>query len=169
MDAISPHSPTQYIDLTARQVINVHSAPLPPGGALMRWTEREVRVAPAMPEHSGFASIDDAVDAARMLSRGSLPGLAVVPVEDGFGIAKLRTYSATLQSVTSEPGQAPHTEVIASSNVPFAIGNLRFGSMTHGLPLVGDAPVQAIVDGSQILRTAPGSRPGQDVWTLHRS
>jgi hypothetical protein len=138
----------------ASQTIDIAARPFPGGGASMWSTEREYRLAGAHDGIDTFASVYDAVRAARTLSAGEMPGLAVVAWRGGFRVHDVHASSRTYWSSSTHAPIPPITRETRRSSVPFAAGNLRMGDPVQGRfnPAVArDAARVALVDGERLL------------------
>ncbi len=143
----------------ASQTIDVKTSPNPPGGVVVWSTEREYRLAGATNGIDVFTSVDDAIDAARQLSAGDMPGLAVLTWRGGYRLHDVHTSSRTYVSTSPHGTLPPATRQTKRSSVPFAAGNLReSGPGTSATPAVvrADALV-ALVDGDRVFRPMPGN------------
>lgn len=133
----------------ARQTIDFRSTTYPDGGVAASWTERDVRV--GGPAAEGTSSTPaPAITAARYFSAGPAAGIAVVLGRDGaYELRTARTYSHSYFSATPHSPFPPQTRLTGKSNVPFALGNLRFGT-GQALVNVDDPNVVALVDGARV-------------------
>jgi hypothetical protein len=137
----------------ASQTIDITARPFPGGGATMWSTEREYRLAGARDGIDTFSSVYDAVRAARTLSRGEMPGLAVVAWRGGFRIHDVHAASRTYFSSSTHAPVPPITRVTRRSSVPFAAGNLRMGNGAGGRynpAVVRNDALVALVDGERL-------------------
>ena len=138
---------SQTIDITARRE---------PTGSVTSWsTERVFRLAGERSGIDTFTSADDAIAAARQLSAGSMPGLAVVAWRGGFRLHDVHAASRTFLSTSPEGGtRGPITRETKHSSVPFSAGTVRStGAGSHSSPaIVRDATLVALVDGARTFR-----------------
>ena len=136
----------------ASQTIEIAASALPGGGTTMWFTDRDFEIAGPADGIDTFTSFDDAVDAARTLSRGSMPGMAVMEWRGGFRLHDVRTesrrYIATNAISAPTNPLPPATRLIERSEVPFAAGNFRWDAATTANPaVVRDQDLAALVDG----------------------
>ena len=136
--------------LASQSIDNIAHAQLG-GGAAMWSTERQFRLAGAREGLDTYASAYDAVAAARILSEGEMPGLAVVRFRGGFRVHDVHTSSRTYWSSSTHGPMPPLTRLTRSSSVPFAAGNVRTDMANHrNSPAVVRAEqLVALVDGER--------------------
>jgi hypothetical protein len=138
---------SQTIDIIARRE---------PSGSVTNWsTDREFRLAGERSGIDTFTSVDDAIAAARQLSAGEMPGLAVLAWRGGFRLHDVRAVSHTYLSTSPDSnGRPPVTRETKRSSVPFSAGNVRpSGAGTHNNPAVArDRALVALVDGARLFR-----------------
>lgn len=143
----------------ASQTIDIATSALPPGGTAIRMTEREFRLAGARDGIDTFSSVYDAITAARTLSAGEMPGLAVVTWRGGYRLHDVHASSRSYFSTSPHGQYAPITRETARSSVPFAAGNLRIGSDgRHNPAVVRSDALVALVDGERAFV------PGSESW-----
>lgn len=148
----SPLIASQTIDMTATTR---------PGGATSMWlTEREYRLAGARNGIDTFSSVYDALAAARTLSTGAMPGLAIVEWRGGYRIHDVHAASRTYWSSSPHGNLPPITRETKRSSVPFAAGNLRMGEAggRFSPAVVRDDSLVALVDSDRIFV------PSSDAW-----
>jgi hypothetical protein len=154
---VTPHAApgTAHPLVVASQTIDI-LARREPSGTVVSWsTDREIRLAGERSGIDTFASVDDAIAAARQLSAGELPGLAVLTWGGGFRLHDVRTVSHTYLSTSpASNSRPPVTRETKRSNVPFSAGNVRpSGAGTHNNPAVArDRALAALVDGARVFR-----------------
>jgi hypothetical protein len=134
---------SQSIDMVAHQI--------PSGGTTMWMTEREFRLAGATTGLDTFGDLYDAVSAARSLSAGEMPGLAVVRFRGGFRIHDVHSTSRTYWSSSPHGPLPPLTRETKRSSVPFAAGNVRVADAAgrHNPAVVRSDALVALVDGDR--------------------
>ena len=147
----------------AKQTIDIEATALPTGGVVQQMTEREFRLAGATEGIATYASAADAIEAARALSAGSMPGLAVVTWRGGFRVHDVHTSSRRYTEVSTHAPTPPRTTLTHRSSVPFAAGNLRFGEAAGRFnpAVVGSAQLVAFVDGNRTLVPGADTHAGQ--------
>jgi hypothetical protein len=146
-------APARTGTVLASQTIDILHRPFPGGGASLWSTEREYRLAGERAGIDTFASVYDAVRAARTLSTGDMPGLAVVSWRGGFRLHDVHASSRTYFSSSSHAPVPPITRETKRSSVPFAAGNLRMGDGQGGRynpAVVRDDSLVALVDGERL-------------------
>ena len=142
---------TQTIDMTGS---------VSPGGVVAsRFTDRELRLAGARGGIDTFTSVDDAIAAARSLSAGEFPGLAVMQFRGGYRIHDVHAASRTYRAVSPDGIVPPQTTLLERSSVPFAAGNLRWEG-TSTAATVRSANLVALVDGSRTFVSRPAAGAG---------
>ncbi|MCW2972470.1 MAG: hypothetical protein JWN72_743 [Thermoleophilia bacterium] len=147
----SPALASQTIDVRAR---------MSPSGLVQTWsTERDYRLAGSHEGISTFTSIDDAIAAARQLSAGRMPGLAVMTWRAGYRLFDVHTQSRSYYDTSNTMGPAPVTIETKRSSVPFAAGNVRAADAGHhhSPAVVRDSALVALVDGARTFRPDPRS------------
>lgn len=157
MQLLAPGSTRNAIrpaDVVASQSIDVRSSAFPGGGATVWQTDREYRLAGAREGIDTFASVDDALAAARLLSAGERPGLAVVASSGGYRVHDVRASSVTWVATSTHAPYPPSNRTMKRSSVPFAAGNLRpeepAGRSTPAV--VHSDDLVALVDGARTFR-----------------
>lgn len=150
---------TRPADVLASQTIDVRATSFPSGGATVWQTEREYRLAGAREGIDTFTSVADAIAAARALSAGAMPGLAVVTWRGGFRIHDVHASSTTWMSTSTHAPVPPQTHFVRRSSVPFAAGNLRTdaGAGANEPAVVRSAALVALVDGASTFVPSPGA------------
>lgn len=139
-------------EILASQTIDIHSTFPSPDSVVMRSTEREYRLAGQKNGIDTFTSLSDAIVAARTLSRGSMPGLAVLEFRGGFRIHDVHAFSRSYLSSSPHGNLPPITRELKRSSVPFSGGNLRQSnsSTPHAPAVVRSAKLAALVDGARV-------------------
>ncbi|MCW2927828.1 MAG: hypothetical protein JWM86_1796 [Thermoleophilia bacterium] len=129
-----------------------------PHGGVTQWsTERQYRLAGAATGLDTFSSLYDAVTAARTLSAGEMPGLAVVKFRGGYRVHDVHTSSRTYVSTSTHGPFQPSTRLTKSSSVPFAAGNLRLDAQggRNNPAVVRADELVALIDGERVF--VPGT------------
>lgn len=136
----------------ASQTIDIRSVSNPPGGVTMWSTEREFRLAGAREGIDTYTSLQDAISAARQLSAGDMPGLAVVQFRGGFRVHDVHATSRTYLATSTHGAIPPSTRLTGRSSVPFAAGNIRAGEQaaTSTPAVVRSDRLAALVDGERV-------------------
>lgn len=136
----------------ASQSIDMRTHTTPPGGVTMWVTERDYRLAGATNGIDTFTSLQDAIDAARQLSAGDMPGLAVMNWRGGFRVHDVHAVSRTYWSNSPHGDMPPMTKLVRRSSVPFAAGNLRDSKpgSSSSPALVRSERLAALVDGDRV-------------------
>lgn len=136
----------------ATQTIDMVSRGLPGGGATMWSTERSFELTGSAHGIATYASLTDALDAARQLSEGRNPGVAVMSWRGGYRLHDVRTTSRTYFSNSTHSPWPPVTRETKRSNVPFSAGNIRDENRTSNPAVARDSHLIALVDGGQTWR-----------------
>ncbi|MCW2924923.1 MAG: hypothetical protein JWM98_2327 [Thermoleophilia bacterium] len=147
----APRAARPTTDVLASQTIDVRTNAFPGGGATVWTTEREFRLAGARGGIDTFASVTDAIAAARALSAGDMPGLAVMTWRGGYRIHDVHASSTTWVSTSTHAPYPPQTRLTSRSSVPFAAGNLRTddGTGRNNPAVVRSAALVALIDGAR--------------------
>lgn len=161
--AAAPTRPTAAAPvLLASQTIDISAKPLEGGGTVTWETVRELRIAGAHEGIDTFTNADDAIAAARALSRGEMPGLAVVSWRGGFRVYDVHTASRTYRSTSTHAPISPTTTELRHSSVPFAAGNIRQGVSSEFTPaVVRNEDLVALVDGEREFRAGTKASAGR--------
>lgn len=139
-------------EVLASQTIDIRSTSLPTGGMTVTATEREYRLAGAREGIDTFTSFTDALQAARALSRGSMPGLAIMEFRGGYRVHDVHAASRTYLSNSPHGHFPPMTRELGRSSVPFAGGNLRptGDALPHSPAVLRSEKLAALVDGTRV-------------------
>lgn len=151
MQLVSPSVAAARTTVLASQTIDSVAHPVPGGATTMWSTERQFQLAGARDGLDTYASLYDAVSAARTLSAGEMPGLAVVHFRGGFRVHDVHTTSRTYWSSSPHGPLPPITRLTKSSSVPFAAGNVRSETADHRHTpaVVRDSSLVALIDGER--------------------